>query len=146
MDIVYSASPLGAFSGSLIYIGIFFLIGFGNLLLLLLTRKPRRKRKAGDYVMPVISVFLILVGAAMSVVTYNTYQNGDKTIRVQALEKRETTTKCNKYYCTEYSIETTDGEKFYVFGLSKETWDKMEVNATFSVWSESHAVSIKPIA
>ena len=129
--LIYSASPFGAFSGSLIYIGVFFLIGIGNLLILLLTRKHRKKRKIGDYVMAVVSVFLVLVGAAMTVVTYNTYANGDKTVQVQVLEKREITTKCNKYYCTEYSVETTDGEKFYVFGLSEETWNKIEVEACY---------------
>lgn len=131
MDALYSASSLGAFSSSLIYIGIFFLIGFGNLLLVFLTRKPRKKRQVGNYVMVILSIFLILVGALMTVVTFNTYVSGDKTVLVQALEKREVTVKCGKYYCTEYNVETTDGEKFYVFGLSNETWDEMEVEACY---------------
>ena len=43
MDIIYSASALRAFSNSLIYIGFFFILGLGNLVLLLLTQKPRTK-------------------------------------------------------------------------------------------------------
>lgn len=131
MDILYSASPLGAFSGSLFAIVFFFLLGLGNLLLLTLTRKPRKKRKVGDYVLGAISIFLILVGAAVTFVTFNTYQNGDKTVHVRATEKREITVKCGKYYCTEYHVETTDGEKFYVFGLKKDTWDKIETEACY---------------
>lgn len=131
MDIIYSASALGAFSGSLFLIGFFFVLGFGNLLLLFLTRNRRKKRKIGDYVMGFISVLLIFFGVLSAIVTFNTYQNGDKTVQVQALEKRETTVKCNKYYCTEYSVETTDGEMFYVFGMEKDTWNKIEVNACY---------------
>ena len=119
MDIIYSASALGAFSGSLIYIVIFFILGFGNLLLLLLPRR-RKKRKIGDYVVGFISILIIFFGVLLSISTLNSYQNGDKTVQVTALEKRETTVKCNKYYCTEYNVETTDGEKFYVFCLEKE--------------------------
>lgn len=130
-SVIYSASPLGAFSSSLIYIGIFFLIGFGNMLILFLTRKPHKKWRAGDYVLAVLSVFLVLVGAAMALATYNTYQNGDVTVQVEALEKREATVKCGKYYCTEYSVETTDGGKLYVFGLEKDTWEKMEVSSCY---------------
>ena len=131
MDIIYSASALGAFSSSLIYIAIFFILGFGNLLLLLLTRSRRKKRKLGDYVLGFISILIIFFGVLLSISTFNSYQNGDKTVRVTALEKRETTVKCNKYYCTEYSVETTDGGKFYVFGLEKDIWEKVEVNSCY---------------
>jgi len=130
MDIIYSASALGAFSGSLIYIVIFFILGFGNLLLLLLPRR-RKKRKIGDYVVGFISILIIFFGVLLSISTFNSYQNGDKTVQVTALEKRETTVKCNKYYCTEYNVETTDGEKFYVFGLEKDIWEKVEVNSCY---------------
>lgn len=131
MDIIYSASPLGAFSSSLIYIAVFFILGFGNLLILFLTRSRRKRRKMGNYVLGFLSVLIIFFGVLTSIATFNTYQSGDKTVRVQAMEKREITTKCNKYYCTEYSVETTDGEKFYVFGLEKDTWGKIEVNSCY---------------
>lgn len=131
MDIIYSASPLGAFSGSLFLIGFLFILGFGNLSILFLTHSRRKKRKIGDYVMGFISILLIFFGALSTIVTFNTYQNGDKTVQVKALEKRETTVKCNKYYCTEYSVETTDGVKRYVFGLEKDIWNKMEIGACY---------------
>lgn len=131
MNVLYSASPLGAFTNSMIYIAIFFVLGLGNLVLLLLTRKPRRKRKAGDIVFAVISLFLMFIAVLMSVVTFNTYQNGDETVNVRALEKRETTVKCGEFYCAEYSVETSNGEKFYVFGLEKNVWEKVEVNACY---------------
>ncbi|NWF65591.1 MAG: hypothetical protein HXY38_14945 [Chloroflexi bacterium] len=131
MEIVYSASALGAFTSSLIYIAIFFILGFGNFLLMLLTRSRRKRRKIGDYVLGFISLLLIFFGALTSIAAFNTYQNGDVTVRVQAVEKREVTVRCGEYYCAEYNVETTDGKKFYVFGLEKETWDKVEVNACY---------------
>lgn len=131
MDIIYSASALGAFSSSLIYIAIFFILGFGNLLILFLTRNRRKKRKMGNYALGLLSILIIFFGVLTSIATFNTYQSGDKTVRVQVMEKREITTKCNKYYCTEYSVETTDGEKYYVFGLEKDTWGKIEVSSCY---------------
>lgn len=131
MNVIYSASPLGAFSNSLFLMALFFVLGFGNLLLLLLTRNRRRKRKAGDYVLGFLSLLLLLFGAVSAFVTFNTYRNGDKTVQVQVLEKRESTVKCGKYYCTEYGVETGDREKRYVFGLSQDTWDEIEVDACY---------------
>ena len=128
---IYSASSLGAFSGSLFLIGFLFILGLGNLLLLFLTRNPRKKRKVGDMVLGLISGLLLLFGVLSAIVTFNTYQNGDKTVRVQAVEKRENTVKCGDFYCTEYGVETTDGDKFYVFGLEKDTWDKVEVESCY---------------
>lgn len=131
MDIIYSASALGAFSGSLFTIGFLFLLGAGNLMLLWVVPSPRKNRRVANFIQGFISVFLILVALAISIATFNTYQNGDKTIQVKATEKQENTVKCGESYCTEYGVETTDGEKLYVFGLEKDTWDKMEVNACY---------------
>lgn len=131
MDVIYSASPLGAFSSSLFYIAFFFVCGFGGLLLAFLNPSRRKSRKAGDIGLGVLSLLLIIVGILTAFVNFNTWQNGDKTVQVKALEKREVTVKCNESYCTEYSVETTDGEKLYVFGLEKDVWDQVEQNACY---------------
>lgn len=131
MDIIYSASPLGAFSNVFLYIGFFFVFGFGGLLLAFLTSSRRKRRKAGNYVLGFLSLLLIFFGALIALATFNTYRSGEKTIHVQVVEKREVTVKCDKYYCAEYRVETTDGEKFYVFGLDKDTWGRVEENACY---------------
>lgn len=126
MDIIFTASPLKAFSGSLFLIGFCLVLGVGNLLLNYL---PKRKRREGFFKRRspgCIAVLLLMIGGVTAVVTFNAYQYGDKTVRVQALEKTERVVKCNETYCAEYAVETTDGEKYYVFGLSKNTWDKIE--------------------
>lgn len=129
--VVYSASPLGAFSSSLLYIGFFFACGLVGLLLVFLTRSRRRKRKAGDYALVFLSLLMIFFGALIAIATFNTYRSGDKTVRVQVMEKRETRVKCNKFYCMEYRVEATDGRKIYAFGLDEATWDKMEENSCY---------------
>ncbi|MCQ3939159.1 MAG: hypothetical protein DPW18_19250 [Chloroflexi bacterium] len=131
MDIIYSASTLGAFSGSLFLIGFLFALGLGNALPLLLAPKRRRKRQIGGCVQIGIGVLLLLFGAASAVVTLDTYRNGEKVVQVKVVEKRETTVKCGKYYCTEYGVETTDGEKSFVFSLEKDVWENIQTEACY---------------
>lgn len=131
MDVIYTASSFKAFSGSLFMIGLFFVLGFGGLLLNYLPRRTRRESFLKRHSFGCVSVLLLIFGVATSAATFNTYQNGDKTISVRVIEKMERVVKCNESYCTEYVVETTDGEKFYVFGLSKDTWNKMEAEACY---------------
>ena len=131
MDIVYTASPIKAFSGSLFFIGFCFILGFGNLVLNYLPKKKRRGGFIMRHSLGCVAVLLLVFGVASSVVTFNTYQNGDKTVQVQVTEKTETLVKCNESYCTEYGVDTTDGTKQYAFGLEKTTWDQMETGACY---------------
>lgn len=131
MDLIYSASAFGAFSGSLFTICFLLLLGIGNLILLWLVPSPRKKRRVANFIQAFLSLFLILVGFAISIATFNSYQNGDKTIQVKVTEKQENTVKCGEAYCTEYAVETTDGAKLYVFGLEIDTWDKIELDACY---------------
>lgn len=131
MDMIYSASALGAFSGNLFTIGFLLFLGIGNLILLWVVPSPRKKRRLVNFIQGFLSIFLILVGFSISIFTFNTYQNGDKTIHVKVTEKQENTVKCGESYCTEYSVETTDDVKLYVFGLKKDIWNKMEEEACY---------------
>jgi len=126
--LIYSASPLKAFSGSLFMIGFSILLGLVTLLPSFFARREKLIKRVAT---GCIGIFLVLVGIGVSISTYNTYQHGDKNVLVQVLEKNEITTKCNKNYCTDYGVETSDGERYYVFGLSKETWDRIEINACY---------------
>ncbi|MBL8062741.1 MAG: hypothetical protein JNK32_06975 [Anaerolineales bacterium] len=126
--LIYSASPFKAISGSLFMIGFCFLLGLGTLLPSFFARKEKLAKRI---VTGFIGIFLLFVGIGVSISTYNTYRNGDRTVLVQVLEKNEVTTKCNKFYCTDHVVETGDGQKRYVFGLSKEVWDVVEINACY---------------
>jgi hypothetical protein len=131
MDVIYTASPLKAFFGSLFYIGFCFVLGVGNLLLNYIPRKKRRTGFFGRHAPGCLAVFILMIGIVIAIATFNSYQNGDKTVDVKAMEKHERVVKCNEIYCREYTVETTDGEKYYVFGLSKETWEMIEVDSCY---------------
>ena len=126
--VIYSATPLKAISGSLFIIAISFILGLVSLLPALFTRREKVFKRAAT---GCIGIVLLLAGIGVSLSTYNTYQNGDKTVRVRILEKTENLVKCNESYCTEYGVDAADGEKHYTFGLSEETWDLVEVNACY---------------
>jgi hypothetical protein len=131
MDIIYSASALGAFSSSLIYIGFFFFLGLGGLLLNYLPKRKRKEKFLKRHSLGCLSILILFFGVTTTIATYNTFTGGDKTVHVQVLEKEEVTRKCNKSYCTYYEVEATDGAKLYLFGLEKDTWEKMEVEACY---------------
>ena len=128
MDIIFSASPLRAFSGSIIMTVIFFVLSLVGILPALFARRDKFfKRLANGF----LGMVLLLSGVVGVVVTYREFQSGDKTVHVQVLEKEEITRKCNKSYCTYYEVETTDGQKYYRFWLDKEIWGKIEVNSCY---------------
>ena len=131
MDIIYSASALGAFSNSLIYIGFFFFLGLGGLLLNYLPKRKRKEKFLKRHSLGCLSILILFFGVTVAIATYNTFAGGDKTVYVQVLEKEVVKRKCNKSYCTYYEVETTDGEKLYLFGLEKNMWEKMQVNSCY---------------
>lgn len=131
MDIIYEASPIRAFSGSLFFIGFCFVLGVGSLALNYLPKKRRKEGFIKRHSLGCVAVLVLFFGFVSGIVAFNTYLNGGKTVPVQVLEKTETLVKCNETYCTEYGVDTTDGTTRYVFGLEKRIWDLMETNACY---------------
>ncbi|MBI2332685.1 MAG: hypothetical protein HYU84_11100 [Chloroflexi bacterium] len=128
MDIIHSASPLKAFSGSIIMTIIFLVLSLVGILPALFARKDKViKRLANGF----LGTVLLLSGIIGVVITYREFQSGDKTVSVQVLEKDEVTRKCNESYCTYYEVETTDGQKYYRFGLDKKVWQKIDVDSCY---------------
>lgn len=133
MDIIYEASPIRAFSGSLFFIGFCFVLGGGNLVLNYLPKKRRKEGFIKRHSLGCVAILLLFFGFISGIVTLNTYVKGDKTVLAQVLEKTETLVKCNETYCTEYGVDTTDGTTRYAFGLEKHTWDLMETNTCYRI-------------
>lgn len=130
-NLLYSVTPLRAFSGAMTGVLILFLLGLGTPLLTIFNRRESIFKK-------IITLFLGAViaftGWVIMTGTYRQYQAGTKTILVQVEEKRESTGWCNRQLCTEYSAETTDGQKRYVFGLKKKIWAEIEVNSCYQFY------------
>ncbi len=62
---------------------------------------------------------------------YRQYQGGDKTTLVQVMEKNEVTTWCRNRFCTDHVVDTSDGQKNYVFDLKKDIWTAIEVDSCY---------------
>jgi hypothetical protein len=126
--VIYTATPLGAFSGALFLIVFLFGLGLVGAISAIFSKKERALMRIG---MGCAGIILLLAGVGSTIATFLTYKNGDKTVLVQVQEKNEVTSNCNGNQCTDYVAETSDGQKYYVFGLAKDVWDKIEVNACY---------------
>jgi hypothetical protein len=126
--VVYTATPLRAFSGGLIVIGFLLVLGLVGAFSAIFNKKERALMRIGT---GCASIILLLAGVGTTIATFLTYQNGDKTVLVQVQEKNEVTSNCNGNQCTDYVLETTDGQKYYVFGVEKDVWNKIEVDVCY---------------
>ena len=126
--IIYTASPLKAFSGSLFMIAFFFILGGSGVITSLFNRRERALVRIG---IGFASVILLLAGGVAAIVTIRSYQNGDKTVSVHVDKKRETKRNCDGKTCIDYVAETSAGQKYYVFNLSQDVWEKIEVNSCY---------------
>lgn len=121
--LIYSASPLKTFSGSMILLAFFFLLGGLSVLSAIFSR---RQKILPRIVQGLAGFILLLAGIGSGIATYNTYQNGETTVLVSVEELRVVTRNCNDgNTCTDYVAETTDGQKYYVFNLSQDVWEKL---------------------
>ena len=126
--VIYTATPLRAFAGGIFLIVFLFGLGLFGALWAIFGRKERAFMRFG---MGCAGIILLLAGIGSTIATFLTYQNGDKTVLVQIQEKNEVTRNCNDTQCTDYVLETSDGEKYYVFGVEKDLWNKIEVSACY---------------
>jgi hypothetical protein len=128
--LIYSASPLKAFSGSLFLLAFLFVLGGLGAISAIFGRRQKVYARVG---LGCASVILLLAGVGSAIVTYRTYQSGDVTALVRVDEKNVVTRNCDNVSrtCTDYVVEATDGRKYYGFNLGQAVWDEIEVNACY---------------
>jgi len=127
-NFLYSVTPLQAFSGTIAGIALLLVLGFGLPAFSIFNRKDSVWKKIGN---TLLGLFLLLVGLLMMYTSYRQYQGGDKTALVQVQEKNEVTTWCRNRFCTDYVVDTSDGQRSYVFDLKKSIWNMVEVNSCY---------------
>ncbi len=127
-NLLYSVTPLQAFSGSIAGVALLLVLGLGLPVLTIFNRKDSFWKKLGNIL---LGLFVSLAGFLLMYGAYRQYQGGDKTTLVQVLEKNEVTTWCNKRLCTDYAVETSNGQRNYVFDLKEDVWSKVEVNSCY---------------
>jgi hypothetical protein len=127
--VVYSVSPLRAFSGSFLVIGFILLLSLGGLANAIFSKRDKTFSRIAT---GCLSLFLMLVAVGGSVATFWTFTGGDKTVAVQVNEKKVVKSNCdNGNTCTSYLLETQAGTKFYDFNVAKDAYDKVEVNTCY---------------
>jgi hypothetical protein len=128
--LIYSASPLKAFSGSLFILVFFFLLGGFSVISAIFSR---RQKTLSRIIQGFAGFILLLAGVGSGIATYNTYQNGQTTVLVRVEKLRVVTRNCDNATrtCIDYVAETTDGRKYYVFNLNQDVWDKLEENSCY---------------
>ncbi len=127
--VIYSASPLKAFSGALFLLVFLFGLGGFGFLSAIFSRRDKMLMRVGQ---GCVSFFLLLVGVVSAIVTFNTYQGGKNTVLVIVEEKNIVKRNCDRSTpCIDYVLDTTDGKKIYVFGVNEDTYDLIEVSACY---------------
>ncbi len=127
-NLLFSVTPLQAFSGTIAGVVLLLVLGLGLPVFSIFNRKDSIWKKIGNIL---LGLFLLLIGLLLMYTSYRQYQGGDKTSLVQVLEKKEVTRWCRIRNCTEYVIDTSDGQKNYAFDLKKDIWSAIEVNSCY---------------
>ena len=127
-NMLYFVTPLQAFSGMIAGVVIMIIVGLGISIVAVFNRKDSIWKKLGNIL---IGLFVLLSGFLLMYGAYRQYQGGDETTLAQVLEKNEVRDWCGKRFCTDYVLDTSDGQKNYVFDLKKDVWNQVEVNSCY---------------
>ena len=128
--VIYSASPLRAFSGLMFLTVFFFVLGLVGALTGIFRRRDHILKRLGA---GCAGVVLLLAGVVMVITTYRSYQSGDKTVLLRVEEKNEVVRNCDSPggTCRDYVVEGNTDGVYYTFGLGKDVWDIIEVDACY---------------
>lgn len=129
--VIYSVTPLHAFSGNLLTALFFFVLGLVGAGWALFNKKEKGVARAA---MGCASLVLLLAFIGTAVTTIWMMQSGEKTVVVHLNEKKIVKSNCNDgNTCTSYLLETQAGQKSYDFTVAKEAFDKAQENACYAV-------------
>jgi len=130
MEVIYSVSPLKAFSGSFLFLAFFFVLGGFGALSAIFSRHDRAGKRIA---LGCASAIILLAGAGGAAATFMTYTGGQTTALVHVDKKRIVERNCDNASntCIDYVIEASDGQKYYTFGLAKDIWDVVQDQACY---------------
>lgn len=129
-SVLYTASPLRAFTGLIVMTLFFFALGLLSAWTSLSGRRDHILKRLGA---GCAGLILLLSGVVLVITGYQSYVNGDKTVVLRVEEKNEVVRNCDDIdrTCTDYVVEGNTDGVYYTFGLGKELWDIIEVNACY---------------
>jgi len=128
--LIYTASPLRAFSGLIFMTAFFFVLGLIGAWVSLSGRRDHILKRLGA---GCAGTILLLSGVVLVITTYRSYQTGQKTVFLRVEEKNQVVRNCDAPggTCTDYVVEGNTEGVYYTFGLGKDVWDRIEVDVCY---------------
>jgi hypothetical protein len=129
-NLIYSVSPLRAFSGGIFLIAFLLLLGGVGALWAVFKRKEKPLPRIA---MGCSSLVLLAASVGLMINFLITFQTGDKTVIVHINDKDIVESNCgdNGSTCTSYVLETNAGTKLYDFSVAREAYEKVEVESCY---------------
>lgn len=143
--VIYSASPLTAFSSLLITVLFVSGLGLAGLTAAFL---QRNQGKGARITMAIAGMVLLVFGCATAVVSFVSISSGAESVSVRLNDKTVATSNCgdNGGTCTDYILETSAGQVFYDFVVNPRTYDLARVDACYQVTFYKAKSLIDPVA
>jgi hypothetical protein len=120
-NVIYTASPLQAFSGLIFPIICFFVVGLLGTLYGTLSKRDHILFRLGVGSAGMVS---LIAGVVMAITAYRSYQIGDRSVVLQV----ERVYDIRGITGTDYVVEGMADQKYYTFIMGKATWDQIFVN------------------
>ncbi len=128
--VIYSASPIQTFLGSLGTILLIFVLGLGGIAMAFLQRKQARGTRI---LMGAVGGFLLIVACAFAAFAFLSASSGVQTVTANLDRKTIAQDNCgdNGETCARYVLETSTGANSYDFNVPQDAYDKAQVNTCY---------------
>ena len=128
--VIYSASPIQAFLGTIGGIAFMLLLSVAGAGWAMVNR---RESKVARIAAGCASVVVLIAGLALAFFSITNALNGSKTVSVSLDRKREVTANCDNGPCTSLVLETHSGTNYYDFTVARSAYDRAEEGACYAV-------------
>lgn len=130
-EVIYAASTLKAFLASFIVLGILFLLGLIGVLNGIFRRNEKTFVR---FARGCAGVFLWMIALAFVFVLFRSITSGSEIITIHVNDKQVAHDNCgDNSTCDRYILETQSGSKFYDLEVSKEAYNKAQVDSCYKV-------------
>jgi hypothetical protein len=133
-NLIYSVSPLQAFRESFGIVAFLFALGVLGVGMGILRR---RDKVFARFVMGILGILLFVVSATLAFITIRSITGGAQTFSAQLNDKQIANDNCGDSStpstCARYILETRADSTLYDLDVTKETYEKAQINSCYSV-------------
>jgi len=132
-NVIYSASPVQAFTGFLLAILLLLGLGLFSLGAALLRHNQRR---ANQIITGVLGIFLLGIGCVLAAFTLISFSSGSRTVSLKFDNKAIANQTCGDNgisTCTFYVLSATTSTHAYDFDVPQSAYDKAHLNVCYKI-------------